>query len=81
MGQAKYMGLRESLINDLTKLALQFEVLFPRYIKFFIDRSLKKYKKRGLISDYSTKAHRKEKYHYTFEIDLYSEAKKGGENA
>ena len=71
------MGLREALTNDLAKLALHFELLFPRYIKFFINSSLKKYKKSGLISDYNTKAHRKGKYHYTFEIDLYSEAKRG----
>jgi hypothetical protein len=75
------MGVRERVAGELITVGLTFERLYPRYIKFFIKRVLKRYKKRGLISRYTVKSRRKGKYHYVFEIDLYKNAKGGGEKA
>ena len=74
------MGFRERMYSGLIKTALYFERLYPRYIKYFISRSLKKLKERGVISDYKVKSRRKNRYHYVFEIDLYKKIN-GGENA
>jgi hypothetical protein len=50
------MGIRERLFSGTIKTALYFERLYPRYIKYFIGRSLKGLKERDMISDYKVKA-------------------------
>ena len=76
---ASFMGIRTAMEEDAIKLLTSFERLFPRYIKFFAGRALKRYKKRGIISDYTIKTRRKAKYHYVVEIDLYRDLNRGGD--
>ena len=77
--EGKLMGIIESSVSVLVKLAFRFEMLFPQFIKFLLNRKLKEYKEKGEITDYKVKAKRKGKYHYSFEVDLFLKNKKGGE--
>ena len=73
------MGIREYIASLLVKVSFRFERFFPQIIKFFVNRKLEEYKKRGLISDYRVKARRKGRYHYSFIIDLSLDINRGGE--
>jgi hypothetical protein len=57
--------------SGLVKASFRFERLFPRLVKLYLGRQLKKYKKKGTISDYALKARRIGKYHYYFQVDLF----------
>lgn len=67
------------MLRGLVKLSLKFEILFPRVIKFFINRKLKEYKETGALTDYKVKAKRRGRFHYFFELDLFLNTGKGGE--
>lgn len=71
--------MKENMLRGLIKLSLKFEVLFPRFIKFFINRKLKEYKETGALTDYKVKAKRRGRFHYFFELDLFLNIGKGGE--
>ena len=74
------MGVFESGVSVLVKLAFRFEIFFPQVFKLFLNRKLKEYKEKGVIADYKVKTKRKGKYHYHFDVDLLLEAEKGGES-
>ena len=73
------MGIIESSVSVFVKLAFRFEIFFPEVLKFFLNRKLKEYKRKGVITDYEVKAKRKGKYHYFLEVDLFLKDQKGGE--
>ena len=73
------MGIIENSVSVFVKLAFRFEIFFPQVFKFFLNRKLKEYKKKGVITDYKVKAKRKGKYHYFLEVDLLPKVQKGGE--
>lgn len=70
------MGIDEKFASGLVKFSFKLERFFPKFIKFYLNRKLKEYKKKGLITDYKVKARRKEKHHYFFEISLFLETEK-----
>ncbi len=72
--------LIEEAESELIKASFRLERLFPRLIKLYLGRRLKKYKEQGTLSDYRLKARRIGKYHYFFEADLYVDSRRGGEN-
>ncbi|MGA1975548.1 MAG: hypothetical protein ABSG92_07925 [Conexivisphaerales archaeon] len=65
--------------SGLVRASFRFERFFPRLVKLYMGRQLKKYKERGTISDYRIRAKRVKKYHYVFEVDLFLDPEKGGE--
>ena len=73
------MGLRERITSGFIKFSFKFERFSPQFIKLFLNRKLKEYKKKGALTDYGVKAKRKGKYHYLFEVDLFLKIEKGGE--
>jgi hypothetical protein len=73
------MGLSEWMTSNLVKFSFKFERFFPQFIRFYLNRKLSEYKQRDILADYDVKARRRGKYHYTFEVDLTLENKKGGE--
>ena len=66
--------------SGLIRASFRFERVFPRLVKFYLGRQLKKYKKKGTISDYKLKAKRIRRYHYYFEADLSVNPTSGGDN-
>jgi len=75
------MGFRVRITSNLVKFSFRLERLFPQFIKFFINRKLKEYKNRGLISAYKVKAKRRGKYRYSFNINLLLVINNGGEKS
>jgi hypothetical protein len=73
------MGIINAISSVFVKLAFRFEILFPQVFKFFVNRKLKEYKTKGVITDYKTKAGRWGKGHYFLEMDLFLKDLKGGE--
>jgi len=71
--------MKESMLRGLVKLSLKFEILFPQFIKLFINRKLKEYKETGALTDYKVKAKRRGRFHYFFVLDLFLNIGKGGE--
>jgi hypothetical protein len=67
------MGILSSAESILGKIAFRFEILFPQFAGFFINRKLKEYKYKGLSKEYRVKSKRRGKYHYLFDIDLFFE--------
>jgi len=65
------MKIGEHIASLLIKSSFRLERFFPQFVRFFLNRKLKEYKKKGVISDYKVKAKRKGKYHYLFEVDLF----------
>ena len=74
------MKIADRAKSGLIRASFNFERFFPRLIKFYVGRQLKEYKNRGTLSDYKLKAKRLTKYHYIFELDLFLDSEKGGEN-
>jgi hypothetical protein len=72
-------NLTDRAKSGLIKASFRFERLFPRLVKFYLGRQLKKYKEKGTISEYKLKARRTGKFHYYFEVDLFADSK-GGDN-
>ena len=64
------MSLKESLFSSLIRFSFRFERFFPHFIRLFLNRKLGEYKKEGQITDYQVKARRRDRYHYSFQIDL-----------
>jgi len=62
-----------SMLPSLIKLSFKFEMLFPQFIKFFINRKLKEYKETGALTDYKVKAKRRGRFHYFFELGTRGE--------
>jgi hypothetical protein len=54
-------------------------VLYPRAIKFLLNRKLEEYKTKGTLTDYKVKTKRMGKFHYFLEMDLFLDTEKGGE--
>jgi hypothetical protein len=54
----------------MVKLAFVFEPLAPRAISYYFTRTLKEWKKQGLISEYKAKTRRLGKFHYKIEINF-----------
>lgn len=73
------MGLFDSAVSVLSRIAFRFEFLFPQFIGYLIGKKLKDYKKSGLLEDYKIKSTRKGKHHYFFDMDLFLKIDKGGE--
>jgi hypothetical protein len=65
------MGIIRSSISVFVNLDFRFEILFPQVFKIFLNRKLKEYKRKGVITDYVVKAMRKGKHHYFLEMDLF----------
>ncbi len=72
------MEIVDRIVYDLVGLAFKLDWLFPPFIRLFLDRKLKEYKEKGIISDYEVRAGRKEKFHYVIQVDLFLE-RLGGE--
>lgn len=66
----RFMSLRETLLATLIRFSFRFERFFPYVIRMYINRKLTLYQHDGRISDYFVKAQRRDRYHYTFQIDL-----------
>ena len=64
------VGITARVASGLIKLAFSLERFSPQFVKFFLNRKLKEYKKKDAITSYKVKAGRKGKYHYLFEVDL-----------
>lgn len=64
------MSLRETLFATLVRFSFQFERFFPYVIRIYINRKLAPYQHDGRLTDYIVKAQRRDRYHYTFQIDL-----------
>jgi hypothetical protein len=47
----------------MLRLAFVFEPLAPRAISYYLTRTLKEWKKQGLISEYEAKTRRLGKFH------------------
>jgi hypothetical protein len=73
------MGVLSSAAHVFGRIAFRFEVLFPQFAGFFIGRKLKEYKNKGLLEEYHVKSHRRGKYHYLFDVDLFLKIEEGGE--
>ena len=73
------MEIRELIISGLIKVSFRFERFFPQFIKLFLNRKLEEYREKGVLTDYKVKTKRRGKYHYSLEVDLYVNVKKGGE--
>jgi hypothetical protein len=54
----------------MVKAAFIFEPLAPRAISYYLTRTLKEWKKQGLISEYKAKTRRLGKFHYKIEINF-----------
>ena len=54
-------------------------MLYPRAIKFLLNRKLEEYKTKGTLTDYKVKTKRMGKFHYFLEMDLFLDTEKGGE--
>jgi hypothetical protein len=54
----------------MVKGVFVFEPLAPRAISYYLTRTLKEWKKQGLISEFETRTRRLGKFHYKIEIDL-----------
>lgn len=65
------MGIRERIISGLIKVSFRLEGFFPQFIKFYLNRKLREYEKKEVLTDYNIKAKRRGKYHYSFEVDLF----------
>jgi hypothetical protein len=74
------MRVREHVTSGLVRLSFRFERFFPQFIKLFLNRRLKEYKKKGIIAGYRVKAQRKGRNHYRLEVDLTLKIGEGGEN-
>jgi hypothetical protein len=64
------MSFKESLFSSLVRFSFRFERFFPHVVRLFLNRKLGEYKKRGQITDYKVRARRRDRYHYSFQIDL-----------
>lgn len=73
------MEIRELIISSFIKVSFRFERFFPQFIKLFLNRRLGEYKDKGVLTEYKVKTKRRGKYHYSFEVDLFVNLKKGGE--
>ena len=73
------MGIVEDIATVLIKFSFRFEMFYPQFFKFFLNRKLMEHKEKGAITGYTVKAKGKGKYHYSFEVDLFLKNKKGGE--
>jgi hypothetical protein len=62
--------VKEQAASAFIRLSFRFERFFPQVIKLFLNRKLKEYKERGLISSYRIQAWRRGKYHYSFVIEV-----------
>jgi len=71
--------VKEQAASAFIRLSFRFERFFPQVIKLFLNRKLKEYKERGLISNYRIQAWRRGKYHYSFIVDLFLDINEGGE--
>ena len=60
----------ERLMSVLFRVAFAFEPLAPQAISYFLRRTLRDWKRQGLISDYGTRTKRLGKFHYRIEADL-----------
>jgi hypothetical protein len=65
------MSLKEVLFSTLIRVSFRFERFFPYVIRVYINRKLADYQQDGRITDYRVKATRRDRYHYTFQIDLF----------
>jgi hypothetical protein len=54
----------------MVKAVFIFEPLAPRAISYYLTRTLKEWKKQGLISEYKAKTRRLGKFHYKIEINF-----------
>jgi hypothetical protein len=54
----------------MAKAVFIFEPLAQRAISYYLTRTLKEWKKQGLISEFETRTRRLGKFHYKIEIDL-----------
>ena len=54
----------------LVRIIFVFEPLAPQAISYYLRRSLREWKRHGIVSDYKTRIRRLGKFHYTIEIDL-----------
>jgi hypothetical protein len=54
----------------MVKVVSVFEPLAQRAISYYLTRTLKEWKKQGLISEFETRTRRLGKFHYKIEIDL-----------
>jgi hypothetical protein len=49
-------GILSNAASVLGRIAFRFEILFPQFAGFVINRKLKKYKNRGLLEEYCVKS-------------------------
>jgi hypothetical protein len=73
------MGILSSAASVLGRIAFRFEILFPQFAGFFINRKFKKYKNRGLLEEYRVQSQRRGKYQYLFDVDLFLKIEERGE--
>ena len=68
----KYVSARisQTFFSIMVRFAFVFEPLAPRAISYYLTRTLKEWKKQGLISKFKTRTRRLGKFHYKIEIDL-----------
>ncbi|UCH02174.1 MAG: hypothetical protein JSV20_10305 [Candidatus Bathyarchaeota archaeon] len=64
------MSFKESLFSNLIRFSFRFERFFPYAVRLFLNRKLGEYKKEGQITDYTVRAMRRDRYHYSFQVDL-----------
>ncbi len=63
-------SVSQRLFGLLFRVSFVFEPLAPRAISYYLARTLKEWKRRGLISRFETRTRRLGKFHYKIEIDL-----------
>jgi hypothetical protein len=62
--------ISQRFFSLMVKAAFIFEPLAPRAISYYLTRTLKEWKKQGLISEYEAKTRRLGKFHYKIEINF-----------
>jgi hypothetical protein len=62
--------ISQRFFSLMVKAAFIFEPLAPRAISYYLTRTLKEWKKQGLISEYKAKTRRLGKFHYKIEINF-----------
>ena len=63
-------AVNQRLMGLLVRIIFVFEPLAPQAISYYLSRSLREWKRHGLVSDYKSRIRRLGKFHYMVEIDL-----------
>ena len=61
----------QTILSGLINFSFRFERYFPQIIRLFLYRQLVEYREKGFIHHYDVDADWKDKYHYSFQIDLF----------